>query len=74
MHGRTVHISGDELRVAWDGNVWVSPTTGSQHARARDAMRVELEIYLGACGCRPDDPETRAQIEGHLGEMTDIEV
>jgi hypothetical protein len=48
-------FGGDVLEVVWTGSVWQSPTHGSQHAHARDAMRVELESFIRDCGDDPRD-------------------
>jgi len=46
----SIDVSGDVLSVTWNGSVWQSPTTGSQHGRVYDALAVELALHLAACG------------------------
>ena len=46
----TTNCCGDILRVKYDGTMWVSPTNGQQHISAKRALRVEIEMYLLACG------------------------
>lgn len=70
-HIKSVNVCGDELRVHWDGNVWVSPHNGQQHSRATHAMRSEIEAYFIACGEDIDDEAISDQIDGYLSQMTD---
>ena len=62
---KSVNVHGDKIEINWDGNVWVAPSSGSQHARAKDAMREELERYFSECG--EDDAEE--EINGYLARM-----
>ncbi len=41
---------GDILEIEWDGNVHVAPSCGAQFAKASDAMLVEIDAYMQACG------------------------
>lgn len=65
-HTATLNVFGDELKVEWTGSVWQAPSCGSQHARVKDAMRVELEAYLSACGEDMDSDETADTIDDLL--------
>lgn len=71
---KKVEMFGDTLTVRWDGNTWVSPHNGQQHAHARDAMRSEIEAYYLACGEDLEDEEIVEQVENHLANMTDKEL
>lgn len=66
-HTATLDVFGDELKVIWTGSVWQAPCCGSQHARAKDAMRVELERYLSDCG--EDVSEMADEIDDMLGNI-----
>lgn len=50
----TTTLFSETLSVEWDGNVYVSPSNGQQHARIADAMRVECEALVLSGG---DDPQ-----------------
>lgn len=52
---RVLDVQGDKLEIVWDGNVWVAPSSGTQHARKEDAMREELYRYLSDCGELPEN-------------------
>lgn len=66
MPAKTVTCGGDVITVAWNGNVWVAPCCGSQHARAVEAMRVELTRYLSDCG-----EMTEESLDEMLADMQD---
>lgn len=66
---KKVEIFGDELTIRWNGNMWVAPSDGSQHARAADAMRVEIEAYYSASG--EDVEESADEIDAAIGDMVD---
>ena len=66
---RSVDVFGDNFQVAWDGNVWVSPVNGKQHAHAADAMRSELTEYFRSCGDDTDDAEIGEQIDSLIAAM-----
>lgn len=66
MYSKRVNVCGDVLEVYWDGNVWVSPSNGQQHSRARDAMRHELTVYFQACG---EDVENNEELEDLLDTL-----
>jgi len=70
---KTVSVFGDELRVSWDGNMWVSPSNGQQHVYAESAMRTELEAYYAACGDDVESDEVAEQIDGYVSQMADAE-
>ena len=63
MKTATLNIFGDILSVQWTGSVWVSPTTGEQFARRKDAMRAELTRYLEAIGEDADGEEAESLLE-----------
>ena len=69
MKTKTVEVFGDTIEITFDGSVWVAPTTGSQYSRPAQAMRVELESYLAACGEDLESPEILASIEDYLASM-----
>ena len=66
---KKVEVFGDELTIRYDGNMWVAPSTGSQHARATDAMREEIEAYYSASGENVD--EASDEIESYVSQMVD---
>jgi len=55
---------GDILTVQYDGNMWLAPNTGSQHATRSDAIRQELGDYLTACGEAPRDADGDIEYSG----------
>lgn len=59
----TLNVNGDILTVEWNGSVWVAPVNGTQHARAEQAMRAELEAYLESCG------ETVAEMDDDIYDL-----
>jgi hypothetical protein len=67
----TARIFGETLEIRWDGNVWVSPSNGQQHAHARDAMRTEAESLIRESGDDPDEDRMRTAIEFALSKMAD---
>ena len=66
-------IFGDDLTVEWNGGVWIAPTTGSQHATARDAMRIELHRYLVASGEDVDYDDNEHLTDGWEEKLDDID-
>ena len=60
---KTMNVSGDKLKIHWDGNVWVAPCNGTQHARAEAAMRQELYRYLSDCDELPDDCDDASDLD-----------
>jgi hypothetical protein len=71
METKQVNVNGDMIEIHWDGNMWVSPSNGRQHARAADAMRAELEKYFRDCGEDIEDEDVSEQIDGYLSQMVD---
>ncbi len=67
---KKVEVFGDELTIRYDGNMWIAPSTGSQHARAADAMREEIESYYSASGEDVDDASD--EIDGYVSQMVDV--
>lgn len=65
----TLDVCGDTLEIQWTGSVWVSPCNGRQHASKYDAMRDELEAYLGASGEDVSDSAVIEQIDGWLSNL-----
>lgn len=68
-YDKSVTVGGDVISIRWSGSVWVSPSNGTQHGRARDAMRAELERYFRDSGYDTDEPETEDRIEDLLAHM-----
>lgn len=68
---RVVDVFGDEIAVEWDGNVWVAPTSNSQHSRASAAMKKELESYFSESGEDTDDEKVSEEIDGFVSQMYD---
>ena len=63
MKNATLNVSGDTLGVTWTGNVWQAPCNGTQHARAKNAMREELRRYLSDCGETMTEEQIAAELK-----------
>jgi len=70
-----VDMHGDIISVYWDGNTWVAPSCGAQFARAREALAVEVQLYLQSCGENTTYEEALAlaKREGRFLEEADEE-
>lgn len=69
----TVAISGDVLSILWDrkAKMYESPTDGTQHATAREAMRSELTHYMQSCGL--SGKALVREVRDNLSRMVEVE-
>jgi hypothetical protein len=68
---KQVNVCGETLHVEWNGNVWLSPSTGRQHARASDAISDEITEFFSASGEDMHDPEVIARIAECVSRLRD---
>jgi hypothetical protein len=68
---KTLTVCGETLHVEWNGNVWVSPSNGRQHAKASDAMAEEITALFSASGEDMDDPDVISRIADHVSQLPD---
>ena len=57
----TFRFAGETLTVRSEGPMWVSPSTGQQHAELADAVRAECVRCAKDSGDDPTDCETEIQ-------------
>jgi hypothetical protein len=68
---KQVNVCGEILHTDWDGNAWVSPSTGRQHARASDAISDEIIALFSASGEDMSDPDVISRIADYVSNLRD---